>query len=260
MNVELGDISLHYEEIIPDNIRRDDIVVLYLHEALGSIGQWKDFPQKVCAKLGLIGMVYERQGHGGSSPLTYKRTNTYLHDYALIELPVFIKKVIPADKRIILIGHSDGGTIAMLYASRYPEQIAGVITMAAHVINEPETKAGIGPAVKAYNEGKLKGLVKYHGEKTKDLFFAWADIWRSDAFSDWNITKEISCGDIPGLFIQGADDQYGTPKQIKLIEQHFGTNIRAVLLPNCGHHPHLEQKDEVIELIREWYNDNDSYL
>lgn len=250
MEAIVNDITLHYERIGPRS--SDGPVLLFLHEALGSIAQWKDFPSELCERLQLPGIVYERQGHGASTPLDQKRDAQYLHNYALNELPAFFN-TIQEERLIVLVGHSDGGTIALLFAAAYPERIAGIVTMAAHVINEPETKKGIGPAVTAFEAGKLYGLKKYHGEKTETLFYAWADIWRSDAFTNWDISSEISNSNAKGLFIQGADDQYGTEKQLDLISQNYSGNHAVLMLENCGHHPHLEQSEEVIQCIQNWW-------
>ncbi|MFZ9028084.1 MAG: alpha/beta fold hydrolase [Crocinitomicaceae bacterium] len=255
MIVRINNSELNYTLIKPKKSRSDSAVLLFLHEALGSIGQWKNFPQDLCDELGLTGIVYERQGHGASSPFTSPRDHMYLHDYALKELPEFVEKEIK-EKSIILVGHSDGGTIALLYANKYPSNLLGIITMAAHVINEPETVAGILPAVDAYKAGKLNGLRKYHGEKTETLFYAWADTWRSKEFADWNICNEIGSSLVPGLFIQGAEDQYGTIEQLKLIQQKFNNLGKTVMLEDCGHHPHLEKSAEVISLITKWISDS----
>lgn len=251
----INNIELNYISIEPQKLRSDSTVLLFLHEALGSIGQWKSFPQELCDELGLSGIVYERQGHGESPPFKESRNHMYLHNYALQELPVFIENRLKG-KKIILVGHSDGGTIALLYAHRYPSNIHGIITMAAHVINEPETVAGISPAVDAYKAGKLDGLKKYHGEKTEALFYAWADTWRSREFADWNICNEIGSSDKPGLFIQGAEDQYGTVEQLNLIQEKFISSGKTVMIDDCGHHPHLEKSTEVISLIANWISDS----
>lgn len=251
----INNIELNYISIEPKKLRSDSTVILFLHEALGSIGQWKNFPHELCNELGLTGIVYERQGHGESSPFNASRDHKYLHNYALQELPVFIENRLRG-KKIILVGHSDGGTIALLYAYRYPANIHGIITMAAHVINEPETVAGISPAVEAYKAGKLDGLKKYHGEKTETLFYAWADTWRSEEFADWNICNEIGSNNIPGLFIQGAEDQYGTVEQLNLIREKFTNTGKTVMIDDCGHHPHLEKSAEVISLVANWILDS----
>lgn len=227
-----------------------DTLLIFLHEALGSIPQWRDFPRELCDELRLNGIVYERQGHGKSSSLTRERDENYLHHYAWKELPNFIDAVFAPEQKIILVGHSDGGTIALLYASRFPKNVEMVITMAAHVINEQETIAGIEPAVKAFKAGKLARLNDFHGDKTEDLFFAWADTWGAEFFRNWNITQDIHGVQAPVLAIQGANDQYGTIRQLELIEKHVSALCHTILLNNCGHHPHLEQKAKVIELIR----------
>ena len=250
MEATFNNITLHYQRIGAST--SDGPVLLFLHEALGSIAQWKAFPEKLCSELNLPGIVYERQGHGSSSPLLQERAANYLHNYALTELPAFLDAI--HEKRpIVLVGHSDGGTIALLFASAYPGRIAGIVTMAAHVINEPETIQGIAPAINAYKAGKLDGLKKYHGDKTEALFYAWANIWRSDAFAKWDITAEISNSVSHGIFIQGADDQYGTVKQLDLISQNYSGIHSTILLENCGHHPHLEQEKVVMDSIKGWW-------
>jgi pimeloyl-ACP methyl ester carboxylesterase len=178
--------------------------------------------------LGLDGFVYERHGHGNSSKLTKKRDRHYLHEYALIELPMLIERVFPLDKRLILVGHSDGGTISLLYAAKHSKRVHSIITMAAHVINE------------------TNGLKKYHGDKTEVLFYAWADTWLSPEFESWNITKDIHGIDKSILAIQGKDDQYGTVKQLDLIRNSTDCNVTTLLIPFCGHHPHLEKPSETI--------------
>ena len=249
MEAILSNTKLNFQYL--GNRTTEGPLLLFLHEALGSIGQWKDFPETLCNKLHLPGLIYERQGHGKSSPLNDKRQADYLHNYALDELPAFLDSI-DENRKLILVGHSDGGTIALLFASAFPERVQNVITMAAHVINEAETIAGIAPAVKAYESGKLDGLRKYHGEKTASLFYAWADIWRSDAFEKWDITDKISESHLSGLFVQGKDDQYGTRKQLDLISENYKGPHELLFLENCGHHPHLEQPEVVMNAISEF--------
>lgn len=251
LKVRLAHIELNYAYIAPSAISDESTILIFAHEALGSIEQWKSFPTKLCEELGLNGFVYERQGHGASSRFSKERDEQYLHDYAFEELPAFIESVVPPFKKILLIGHSDGGTISLLYGSKFPERIAGIVTMAAHVINEPETIAGIQPAVEAYEMGKLIGLKKYHGDKTHELFYAWANIWRDQRFLNWDIVGEIG-SDSPGLFIQGKNDQYGTSRQLELIQSKFN-NGTTLLLDDCAHHPHLEKTNEVIAAISTFY-------
>lgn len=250
--IQLHKKSLAAQTIRVDQNRNENIILVFLHEALGSIGQWKAFPEQLCKKLQLDGFVYEREGHGHSSPFNKERTVNYLHDYAWDELNELIETAFSRDKKIILIGHSDGGTIALLYAARFPKNIVACITMAAHVINEPETIAGIKPAIDAFKAGKLVGLEKYHGNQTEELFYAWANTWKSAEFRDWNICAEIESIRCPVLAIQGLTDQYGTEKQLELIKASVSGKVKTVLLPTCGHHPHLELPNQVVSEIQQF--------
>lgn len=250
--LKLHTTKINYVSIRVEKPITDEYVLIFLHEALGSIGQWKGFPDELCKALLLDGIVYERQGHGSSSPFDQERTADYLHDYAYNELPAILEEILPLSKKVILIGHSDGGTIALLYAAKFPERVKAAVTMAAHVINEPETIAGIQPAVDAFQAGKLEGLKKYHGDKTEALFFAWANTWKNSFFENWNICEELNTINAPILAIQGAKDQYGTIKQLELIEKNIKVAVTTVELNNCGHHPHLELPNEVVEKISQW--------
>jgi pimeloyl-ACP methyl ester carboxylesterase len=225
-------------------------VLLFLHEAIGSIAQWSNFPDKVSKALNSPAIVLEFPGYGFSSEYDKKRDSKYLHHFALEHLPAFIESI-QLKQEIIVVGHSDGGTNALLYSSEDPEQVKGIVTMAAHVLNEKETRAGIHPAIEAFEAVKMKGLEMYHGQKTESLFYAWARTWLSNYFADWNISKDIKHNKVPALIIQGEDDQYGTTEQVNIIcgllensEPHF--------IKDCGHAPHLEKPEQVIEKIVSW--------
>lgn len=252
--VELANKQLAVVPVFAEKSKDDSCVLVFLHEALGSIGQWKAFPQQLCNALQLNGIIYEREGYGNSSELLETRGVDYLHKYALEELPELIEVLFPPEKQLILVGHSDGGTIALLYAAHYPQKVKAVVSMAAHVIVEDVTLNGIAPAITAYNEGKLKGLEKYHGDKTETLFYAWANTWNLPEFFEWNICEDISTITCPILAIQGVNDQYGTEKQVDLIVSSIGNEkVQKAMLPKCGHHPQLEAGDEVIQLASDWY-------
>jgi pimeloyl-ACP methyl ester carboxylesterase len=247
--LRLDDLQLHFETVPVPATGRDDLVVVFLHEALGSIAQWRNFPTTLCKAIGINGILYERQGHGESSPLTAPRDNHYLHNYALIELHRFIEEILPPEKKVILIGHSDGGSIALLYASAFPKRVVGIITMAAHVINEQETIAGIGPAVAAFRQGKLDKLKTYHGEKTEELFMAWSNTWTDASFYDWNISDDLKGIQAPTLCLQGQLDQYGTEKQLIILKSVLQNLCTTEMISGLGHHPHLETMDSVVDRI-----------
>ncbi|MES2555106.1 MAG: alpha/beta hydrolase [Bacteroidota bacterium] len=222
-------------------------VLVFLHEALGSIVQWKLFPVNLCNETKLPGIVIERSGHGKSDSLQHPRTKNYLHEYTY-ELREVLRELLPLNKQVILVGHSDGGTIALLYGSLYPENLQKIITIAAHTFVEPETVNGIPPTVTAYENGKLDGLKRIHGSKTDELFYAWANTWLSDDFYSWDIRKEITSVCCPVLAIQGQNDQYGTVLQLESIQEAI-PDTQLALLSDCAHHPHLEKQTEVIALV-----------
>lgn len=221
-------------------------VLVFLHEGLGCTEMWGDFPDQLCERCQCPGLVYDRWGYGRSSILTRKRTIRYLHDYAYLELPDVLDFVIP-DRHFILIGHSDGGSISLLYGSQQPDLLKGTITEAAHVFVDQLTLEGIIAATKAYDANKLTGLNKYHKEKTDTIFKAWSDTWLSTEFKDWNIETEISPFNAPLLVIQGIDDQYGTVEQVNSICRHVSGEATACMIEACGHTPHADQKEVVLE-------------
>lgn len=225
-------------------------VLLFLHEAIGSIAQWNDFPEKVSNTLNLPAVVLEFPGYGFSSDYNKKRDAKYLHHFALDQLPEFIESI-GLNQEIIIIGHSDGGTNALLYSSKYPDKVKGIVTMAAHVLNEQETKEGVLPAIDAFESGKMNGLEMFHGQKTEPRFYAWAKTWLSEDFSDWNISDDIKNNKAPAIVIQGEDDQYGTNEQVNII-CNLLENASPYFIKDCGHAPHLEKQEKVIAKIKSW--------
>lgn len=243
--------QLHIEH--PDAER----LIIFLHEGLGSIGLWKKFPHEVCALTKSKGIVYDRSGYGNSSGDLANRKADYLHLAANELYEAFFENK-TYDLPVYLYGHSDGGSIALIFAALYPDKVAGIITEAAHVINEPETLAGVKAARPYFNEGKFDGLKKYHGENYKAVFYAWNDIWLSEEFRHWNIVELLEKITCPALIFQGDDDEYGTIKQVELIEKHIGSKVSIRMLKNCGHAPHKEQKELVILNVKNWLNGSEA--
>lgn len=214
---------------------------------------WKGFPELLCKTTGCPGLVYDRLGYGKSSPLMHTRTIHYMHDYALSELPALLDHVIP-DSPFILVGHSDGGSIGLIYgAQRFP-LLKGLITEAAHVFVEPETITGIKQADLAWENGKLTGLAKYHGDKTEVIFKAWSTTWLTSWFQWWNIEYLLPSIDVPLLVIQGGDDQYGSAEQVNQIIAKSSGYAHAEIIDNCGHSPHQEAPDTVLDLMSSFVN------
>jgi pimeloyl-ACP methyl ester carboxylesterase len=222
--------------------------LVFLHEGLGCITLWKDFPEKLCATSGCPGLLYDRVGHGRSPADPSPRTIHYLHRHALEELPQVLAEAIPG-KPYVLVGHSDGGSIALLHAAERPPLLRGVVTMAAHVLVESQTVEGITAAERAYGEGRMRGLTRHHGDKTETLFHAWAQTWQSRWFAAWNIEYALPSITCPLLVIQGEDDQYGSRVQVERIVAGMSGPATSVLLPGCGHAPFRDREAEVVACI-----------
>jgi pimeloyl-ACP methyl ester carboxylesterase len=238
---------VYAERIEPSAISRitNGTTLVFLHEGLGSVGQWRDFPSLLCERTGLPALVYDRWGYGKSDPFTLPRPASYLHDEALAGLPDVLDEC--GIGRAILVGHSDGGSIALIFASTRPERVRAVITEAAHVFVESVTLEGIRDAVKVYASTDLgKRLERYHGDKTDLVFHGWADTWLSPEFRDWNIEEFLPGVRCPVLVIQGIDDRYGTPAQVSAIERQVSGPASSLLI-RCGHIPHAEAQAQVLE-------------
>ncbi|MEX1003054.1 MAG: alpha/beta hydrolase [Crocinitomicaceae bacterium] len=220
--------------------------IIFLHEGLGCIEMWKGYPEELCDKLGVNGLIYDRAGYGKSPGSLQDRTSDYLHlaaeelkdviDYFGIQSP-------------ILYGHSDGGSIALIFAALYPDIPKMVITEAAHVFNEKETIAGVSAARPLMELGKMEGLKKYHGNRYQEVFYAWNDIWLDDSFKNWDITNLLPNINCPQLIIQGKDDPYGTLKQIKAIAELTAGNSHLLAPESCGHAPHKEQTEQLLKEV-----------
>ena len=219
--------------------------LVLLHEGLGSIGQWRDFPRELARVTGLSTLVFDRPGFGASAPLQSPRDGRYLQREDLGSLVAVLEACKIASP--ILIGHSDGGTLALLYAAAFPERPLGVIAEAAHVFVEELTLAGIREAETAYQGGALRvGLARYHGEQTDRMFRNWVDDWISPEFALWNVEERLGAITCPVLAIQGEDDPYGSPEQVESICRRVSGRAQSLLIPGCGHAPHQQAKGETL--------------
>lgn len=225
--------------------------LVFLHEGLGCEAMWRGFPDLLCECTGCPGLVYDRLGYGNSSPLIRPHTVHYMHDYALKELPTVLGRVLPGAP-YILIGHSDGGSISLIHAAERPALLRGIITEAAHVFVEHETTARIRSADEAWNRGQLKGLQKFHGDKTETIFKAWSSTWLSAWFKRWNIEYLLPSIEVPLLAIQGANDQYGSGAQVESIVANASGKTQSEIVDDCGHAPHLEAQPIVLGLMSDF--------
>lgn len=229
-------------------------VLLFLHEALGCIDMWKGFPEELCKSTGLPGVVYDRLGHGGSSALPGPmgpRSVDYLENESRVWLPEILKAL--GLEQVIPIGHSDGATMALLFAAARPKQVPCLITEAAHVFVERITQEGIRRAVQAYQDTDLKNrLAKFHGDKTQALFRAWSETWLSEQFSSWNMEAELPRITSPALIMQGEDDEYGSEKQVESIVSQVSGPARPCILKDCGHIPHLQARQRALQEMQDF--------
>jgi len=167
---------------------------------------------------------------------------------------MLLEKVIP-EKKYFLIGHSDGGSISLIYGAERPPLLQGIITEAAHIFVDTKTLKGIAAADILWKQGKLKSLHKYHGEKTESVFQAWSATWQSSWFLNWNIENLLPDIEVPLLVIQGADDQYGSMEQVDAIVAKSRGYTRAELIAQCGHNPHQEARAVVLRHMNEFITD-----
>jgi pimeloyl-ACP methyl ester carboxylesterase len=226
--------------------------LVFLHEGLGSAELWRDFPDAVAARLGARALIYSRFGYGYSDGLEAKRAPTFMHEEALSVLPALIDATgIDAP---VLVGHSDGASIALIYAARAQRPVRALVLMAPHVFVEPVCLKSIASIRATYgaSAGEAGGLrsrlAKYHA-RVDDAFLGWADTWLAPQFRTWSIEDLTSAITAPILLIQGRDDEYGTLTQLDRIEARVKGPVSRLVLPNCGHAPHRDREREVLEAI-----------
>ena len=229
----------------PDHDLRSEPTLVFLHEGLGSIAQWRDFPEALTQCTGLPALVYDRQGHGGSPRLVEPRTMHYLETEACRVLPSVLTAA--GIQAPVLVGHSDGGTIALLFAAKFPKVPLAVISEAAHVLLEPIMLQGLRTTVAAFTQGSLRAkLARYHREKTDGLFHGWSATWLDPASEAWDITAQMHTITAPLLLIQGEGDDYGSPAQIQAITSRARGHAESLLIPGCGHVPHFQAREVVL--------------
>ncbi len=244
LTIEYGKIGVH-EASAP--------LLIFLHEGLGSVAMWRDFPAKLCEAIGCRGLVYSRPGYGKSTPRPRdeKWGVDFMHAHARDVLPPFLAAIgidIERDKTW-LFGHSDGGSIALIHAALFPQNVAGVIVAAPHIFVEDISVTSITQTREIYLQTDLRSkLTRYHHD-VDSAFYGWNDIWLNPEFRSWSIEAllpQITC---PLLAIQGVNDEYGTMAQIDGIARAL-PHAQLVKLENCGHSPHRDQPQAVIDSVR----------
>jgi pimeloyl-ACP methyl ester carboxylesterase len=228
--------------------------IVFLHEGLGSVAMWRDWPAQVCQACGRAGIVFSRRGYGGSDPVPDVRgagrlQPDYMHREAWEVLPQLLGQLDVRDP--VLLGHSDGGSIALLHASRHP--VTACIVLAPHVIVEEVSVRSIGQAREAFGQGLRERLARYHAD-VDGAFWQWNDIWLSPGFRAFDIRPDCRRITAPVLALQGTDDPYGTMRQIEEIAPTAGP-LELEKIGNCGHSPHKDQPEAVTQRIVEFLAD-----
>lgn len=244
-------IRIEYAWIAPPD-RRDRPLVVFLHEGLGSLAMWKDFPRLLCDAANVRGLVFSRPGYGQSTPRERAEPlrSDYLHRQAHELLPALFRELgmDASASPPWLLGHSDGGSIALLYASRFPRAVAGLIVLSPHLFVEPISVTSIEAVRQSYLETDLRRrLAKYHDD-VDSTFWGWNDIWLDPAFRDWTIERELERIVCPILAIQGHDDEHGTMAQVRGIRRLLPWT-RVVELSECRHSPHRDQPAQIVAAV-----------
>ncbi len=213
-------------------------VLVFLHKALGCVGMWREVPAVLARMTGRRAIAYSRAGYGRSDPVALPRPLDFHDIEAYDVLPRLLDAL--GIETAVLIGHSDGATIALLTAAR-DRRIRGVVSMAAHVFNERITRAGAQLALGAWKTTDLRAkLERYHGAQVDDAFFGWNDVWLDPAFHDWNIEDRLIDIHCPVLIVQGTRDQYGTAAQVEAIAAGVSGPAQIMMIDGCGHAPHQD--------------------
>lgn len=225
--------------------------IVLLHEGLGSVGLWRGFPANLAARTGWCVFAYSRAGYGGSDPVTLPRPLDYMQREALDVLPKVLDAVGFRDG--ILLGHSDGASIAALHAGGVRDsRVRGVGLIAPHFFTEEEGLAAIAEAKAQYEKGDLRDRLARHHADVDNAFRGWCDAWLEPGFRSWNIEAFIGPIRAPILAIQGRDDQYGTLRQIAALEKSAHAPLDLHVLENCRHSPHLDQPERTLAVVNDF--------
>lgn len=242
--LDVASHRIEYQRIEAARAARPTLV--FLHEGLGSIAMWRDFPEQVARAAQCDAIIYSRYGYGNSDPLGEPRSVRYMHEEAQTVLPQLLDLL--AIDRPILIGHSDGGSIALIHSGMRVRPVRAVVTLAAHVFVEEISVASIAAAKAAYETTDLRDrLARYHTD-VDSAFSGWNRIWLAPEFRDWNIEEYLPRIQCPVLAMQGVDDEYGTMEQMRRIGAGVD-DVELLTLERCRHSPHRDRPDAVLTAI-----------
>src|SRR5258706_1352129 len=245
--LQAGGHRLEYSLLRPEAKTAAAPTLVFLHEGLGSVAVWKQFPRQVAEAAGCPALVYSRYGYGKSDKLTEARKVDYMHREALDVLPEVLDQL--EIEAPILIGYSDGASIALIHAGAGKHPVRGVVAMAPHVFVEDLTVKSIAEAKTTFESTDLADRLDRYHDDVVSTFRGWNDIWLHLDFRRWNIEEYLAGIAVPLLLIQGEDDQYGTVAQVAAIARQVAGPVGTVMLPDCTHSPHQAQKDSTIAAI-----------
>jgi pimeloyl-ACP methyl ester carboxylesterase len=223
-----------------------ETTIVMLHEGLGSVSMWRDFPEQIAQETGCGVLAYSRYGHGRSDRLAEKRSMDFMHHEAQVVLPALLHEF--RIQEPILVGHSDGASIALIYAGLFPEELRALILEAPHVFVEDLTVESIATMKEAYQTTDLAKKLRRHHDHVDEAFWGWNDIWLDPSFRSWNIEEYLEAITCPVLVIQGENDEYGTIEQVRAIKARI-PNTEALILDDCGHAPHRDQPELTLEAM-----------
>lgn len=223
--------------------------LVFLHEGLGSVSLWRDFPDRLAAATGCGALVYSRAGYGASDPMELPRPVGYMHHEAISVLPEVLARAEIVNA--ILVGHSDGGSIALIHAAAYPESpVRALVLEAPHVFVEEISVRSIAEAAEAFRTTDLPGrLARHHGDNLEVAFWGWNRVWLDPEFRRWNVEESLPRVRVPALVIQGREDPYGTLAQVESIRRRSGGPVETLVLDECGHSPHRDHPEAVLEAM-----------
>ena len=224
--------------------------LIFLHEGLGSLGLWRDFPASLAERTGCAAVVYSRCGNGFSEVLHEPRPTRYMHDEALVTLPALLSVLGLND--VVLFGHSDGASIAIVFAAEHPGVVRGMVLEAPHLFVEDLSVSSIAAMRQEYEQGTLRERMARRHADADRTFYGWNDVWLSPAFRSWSVEAEAASVQSPALAIQGTGDEYGTLAQVETLARLSRGPVDCLTLAACGHAPHRDRTALVLETAAAW--------